>query len=247
MTEASAAEELLRELGVTDPGEIDLEAIAYHVGAEVRFAPLRGCDARIIGDADRAIITVNSSSPLTRRRFSIAHELGHWRLHRGRHLICKADEVHGKRPDTERVADRYAAQLLMPRYLFAPRVNPKALLTWKLVTELARAFSTSPVATALRLVDLGTHPAIVLCHGQKGRRWFERSPLVPDWFPKEELNAGTSAFSILFGNAPDDTQPRRDAASVWFSRPDAHLYSVMHQSIRFGNEVLTLISIADAR
>jgi hypothetical protein len=58
----SLAERLLQELGITEPKEIDLEAIAYHVGAHVRRQPLDGCEARIIGCGDRAIITVKARS-----------------------------------------------------------------------------------------------------------------------------------------------------------------------------------------
>jgi hypothetical protein len=56
------AERLLQELGVTEPGEIDLEAIAFHLGAHVRYRTLDGCEARIIGSNDTAIITVNERS-----------------------------------------------------------------------------------------------------------------------------------------------------------------------------------------
>ena len=77
------AERLLQELGITEPNEIELDAIAHHVGACVRYRPLQGCEARIIGTGDRAIITVKSDSHPRRKRFSIAHELGHWYHHRG--------------------------------------------------------------------------------------------------------------------------------------------------------------------
>ena len=72
------SELLLQDPGVTEPSEIDLEAIAYFVGARVRFRDLEGCDARIVGLGDRAVITVNKLSSYRRQRFSIAHELGHW-------------------------------------------------------------------------------------------------------------------------------------------------------------------------
>jgi Zn-dependent peptidase ImmA (M78 family) len=38
---------------------------------------LLDCDARLILQDDRAIIEVNSLFPIERRRFSIAHEIGH--------------------------------------------------------------------------------------------------------------------------------------------------------------------------
>jgi hypothetical protein len=56
------AERLLKELGITEPEEIDLEAIAFHVGARVRYRKLDGCEARIIGRGDAAVITIGKDS-----------------------------------------------------------------------------------------------------------------------------------------------------------------------------------------
>ena len=58
MTRLKPAERLLQEVGVTDPNEIDLEAIAFYLGARVRYRKLEGCEARIIGRNDAAIITI---------------------------------------------------------------------------------------------------------------------------------------------------------------------------------------------
>ena len=115
----SPAEILLQDLGVTEPSEIDLEAIAFHVNARVRYRPLDGCEARIIGRADQAIITVNQHSQHRRKRFSITHELGHWHHHRGKCLSCRVEAYRPRRTASpERTADGYAAHLLMPNYLF---------------------------------------------------------------------------------------------------------------------------------
>ena len=120
MIALTAPERLLQDLGVTDPDDIDLEAIAWTMGAEVRYRPLDGCEARILGRDDRAIITVNQRSAPRRRRFSLAHEIGHWTHHRGRCPVCRADDINRggeNRPAMEKTADRYAANLLMPPYL----------------------------------------------------------------------------------------------------------------------------------
>jgi Zn-dependent peptidase ImmA (M78 family) len=89
------AERLLQSLGVTEPNEIDLEAIAHSVNAKVRFRNLEGCEARIVGTTDAAIITIHSGSTSRRKRFSIAHELGHWHHHRGKCLACRLEEMRG--------------------------------------------------------------------------------------------------------------------------------------------------------
>ena len=89
MTAVTAAERILLALGVSDPTEIDLEAIAWSRGALVEYRPLDGCDATIVGSARKAVIAVNSRSSPERRRFSIGHELGHWHPPPGPHPVLR--------------------------------------------------------------------------------------------------------------------------------------------------------------
>ena len=88
----SHAERLLKSLGIDDPKEIDLEAIAFHVGALINYDDLKGCEASLDGYKDRAIITIRKNSIKTRQRFSIANELGHWQYHRGQAFECRIDD-----------------------------------------------------------------------------------------------------------------------------------------------------------
>ena len=39
------AEELISELGITSPTDIDVEAIAFDSGVEVKYERLMGCEA----------------------------------------------------------------------------------------------------------------------------------------------------------------------------------------------------------
>lgn len=250
MKELSAAEITLKELGVSEPSEIDLEAIAWTLGARVRYQPLDRCEARIIGHGDQAIITINSRSQPRRQRFSLAHELGHWKHHRGRLLVCRADEIgqasDGRSP-MERIADTYAADILMPSYLFQPLARTLSKLTFQSIRAFADTFDTSMTATAIRLVEKGHFPAILICHGLQGRKWFVRSPSVPDrWFPQKELHSDSYAFDILFGKNGDDTVLHKIEADAWFDRQEAARYEVREQTIRTGDEeILSLILIDD--
>ena len=45
----SAAETVLRDLGIVEPEEIDVEAIAWHLSAKVRYRSLHSCEARLVG------------------------------------------------------------------------------------------------------------------------------------------------------------------------------------------------------
>jgi hypothetical protein len=250
VTRLTPAERLLQELGITEPGEIDLEAIAFHLGARVRYRKLEGCEARIIGCNNTAIITIGKDCFDRRKRFSLAHEIGHWTRHKGQTLVCRVEEsLPQGRMSPERVANNYAADLLMPRYLFNSAARSFAKLNFKTVTDLADIFQTSRPATAIRLVENGHSPAFLVCHGSKGRKWFVRGPDVPSrWFPKDDLDSDSFAFGVLFGRVTDDTMPRKIGADAWFDRRDADRYIVHEQTMRSAaDEILTLVLLSEPR
>ena len=250
MTSLSAPERVLRELGITDPREIDLEAIAWHLGARIKRCELDGCEARIIGRRDRAIIRVNRSSRPRRQRFSIGHELGHWHYHRGQMLICRSEDIGNRQQGTarlERVADSYAADLLLPRYLFVPISRQYDEASFRTVRELGDLFEVSLSATAIRLVESRHSPAVLVCHGPEGRKWFVRSNDVPArWFPRDELDRDSFAFDLLFGQGPEERHPRLIGADAWFDRDEAQRYEIHEHSVRTADdEILTLLMLAE--
>ncbi len=78
----STAKKMLFDLGLDDPSTIDIEdLIVYHNGL-VKEAPLKNCDGRLIMKNGTSIVTVNSDIEYPqKKRFVLAHELGHILLH----------------------------------------------------------------------------------------------------------------------------------------------------------------------
>ena len=155
MTAVTAAERILLALGVSDPTEIDLEAIAWSRGALVEYRPLDGCDATIVGSARKAVIAVSRSNP-ERRRFSIGHELGHWHHHRGRILFCGSKDVENQEDDAlnpERHADTFASDLILPNYLLHPRLRKIRRITLAVAREIGDEFSASLTAVEDRSIQ----------------------------------------------------------------------------------------------
>jgi len=113
---------LLDDLGITEPEELDLRVIAQHCGATIVSKPLDGCAARIVGNEDRAIITVDSKSKIERQRFSAGHELGHWMFDRGKVSLYSCEENlflrEWSKNNPEARANRYASDLLLPLRMF---------------------------------------------------------------------------------------------------------------------------------
>lgn len=246
----SPAELALRELGITDPKQIDVEVIAWHLGAKVKYRPLKSCEARIVGRDDRAIISVDNTKTEERQRFSVGHELGHWHHHRGRCLICRSDDIGNARKgaaDPERVADGYAANLLMPWYIFNPFVGSFRSLSLGVLREAKKTFCVSLTAAGLRVIKSNRFPALLVCHTRAGRRWFRQSGQVPErWFPRLELQPESFAFDMIFGKAKEPPQPRRVSAGIWFDQPDAPRYQILEQPFALpDNEVATLLIVED--
>lgn len=110
---------------------------------------------------------VAAADPLPRRRFTAAHELGHFVLHRavmGRfradtpEMLREADDEEGEA--LEREANRFAAELLMPAEVCRARADvlrrdhdccPRGVLAYRLASELL----VSREAIRYRLQALG--------------------------------------------------------------------------------------------
>lgn len=247
------AEVILQSLGVTRPEDIDLEAIAWTQGAIVKHRPLLGCEARIIGRGDRAVISVNSRSSPQRQRFSLGHELGHWRHHRGRALFCGSGDIGLSKTfsqqELERVANKFSADLLMPGFIFDEVARSYSRLDFSTVDAIAGAFEVSRSAAAIRLIQRGHFPAFLICHGSKGRKWFFRSPQIPEhWFPRDDLDPESSAFEVQFGRKQGGKYLSKIGADAWFDRFDAARYEVREQSVPYSGDCsLTLVVIEDGR
>ena len=244
------AEELLQSLSIDDPSDIDLEAIAWHCGAKVKEQPLDGCDAQIIGTKDKAIVTINENQSPERKRFSIGHELGHWKYHRGRSFICRSDDIGNRDKkrsihDPELVADNYAADLLMPEYLFQPRAQRYNNVNFEAIRELAKCFSTSLTATAFRYIQYSSYPSMLVCHAPKEKRWkwFKVGADVPErLFLKRGLDTNSIAHKVMHSGL-EQSYPESVQADTWFDNEGADHYYVYEQSILINDGcILTLLS-----
>ena len=239
-----APEELLGELGIRQPDDIDIEAIAEHCGAAIRVAHLTGCEARIVGSGDRAIITVRDDAPATRQRFSVGHELGHWMHDRGTvAFACETEKMTGpwaSGTDCEARANRYAANLLLPASMFKPLAEGRSL-TMDTVDRLATVFKMSRTATAIRLVQYGSFPSLLVCNDIHGRKWFARGVNVPDTvWPLDTPGRNTIAYDLLRGSA--SREPVDVYADQWLERTLARTYTLREDSVVIGSGlVLSLL------
>jgi Zn-dependent peptidase ImmA (M78 family) len=254
-----AAERVLDALRIVEAKDLRLlQEIAYERGAIVREKAMRGAEARLTLVGGHAVITLSDaiSSPL-RKRFSIAHELGHLEMHRSVSSLslCSqgdidegvADRVDGNR---EQEANAFAAALLMPRRIFKA-VCQQDDPTLEAIQELAHYFYVSLTATALRYIQF-CEEATALVFSQRGSiTWFRRSREFEELGAfvevKSRLDPESLAYS-LYRNGRSSGKQRRVPAVSWLApgnyKEDA---TIMEQSWPLAgyDSILTLLWIDD--
>jgi Zn-dependent peptidase ImmA (M78 family) len=156
---------LLEDAGVLGPG-FDVRLIAKKQGAIVVEEPNENDFSGFLyrSNDSAPVIGVNSNHAPPRKRFTIAHELGHHLLHpkSGVHLDQAIVQMRDARAsagvdDEEMEANRFAAELLMPRnFLEADleALGPIHADDERAIASLARKYQVSPQAMAIRLSTL---------------------------------------------------------------------------------------------
>jgi IrrE N-terminal-like domain len=236
---ATTPEQLLEKLGIKDPRDIDINAIAYYCGATIVYERLTGCEANITGYGAKAIITVNSECRNAgRKRFSAGHELGHWMKDRGQSAFgCTDRQLDAEWSDNnpEVRANRFASDLVLPGSLFTPLAKNRPI-TIATVHDLAETFQMSLTATALKLVDLGSYPAMIVFYDGGKRRWFFRPRSVPQSFlPSLQVERGTATHKLL--SDPLATEAEEDVrADRWCQLRTADQYYIREGSFKTGDD-----------
>jgi len=250
MTPGQRADALVAEYCISDPADLDIEAISFAAGMTVEYRNLIGCEATLVGYGNQAIAMINPSSVRGRERFSIGHELGHWTMHRGRSFRCRVDDPEQNLTSSapvEKEADEFAAHLLMPSSLFVPKVKALGKPSLHDVEALGNTFGASLLATCLRLTDINTLPIVIACYSMQRRHWWKAAAHVPNrWFLKDTLDEDSFAYDLLTSGKARQTLGKQ-SADAWFKNDDADDYELLEHCIgRANGQVLVLLYLPES-
>lgn len=160
------ANELL-DNGCVKSAPIPVERLASLVGATIRYRPLDNDLSGMVqrNDDKTAIIGINSSHADVRKRFSIAHEIGHLVLHdENLHIdenVSSAVQFRNEYSslgvdDIEIEANQFAAEILMPEQMLLKDVEKyKDNSPETVIEELANLYDVSIQSMTIRLTRLG--------------------------------------------------------------------------------------------
>ena len=167
------ARQLLIDHQINEPS-VDVHSLAMALGAVIKEeASDSDVSGALFREKDQVIIGVNSSHSQYRKRFTVAHELGHFLLHddvvRIDHHYMEVAQKPGMRPIANRSqisseakdpreieANRFAAALLMPADFLERDLRERRLpLSDKEIAQLAKTYEVSVQAMSFRLINLG--------------------------------------------------------------------------------------------
>ncbi len=141
--------QVFRDLGVLYRREFHSDRFApqdwYHPLTGFEAADLAG-SGEIRRDGERLRIFYSNYLSAERRRFTIAHEMGHAILESTGPNVPR----HGK--EVERLCDMFAVELLMPKQLFLDRACGE--ISTQRILEMARHFRTSVATTGMKYAEL---------------------------------------------------------------------------------------------
>ena len=141
----------------------DPYAIAEALKVEVREETLDGPEGYVLREAGRWCAVISARAAKTRRRFTLAHELGHVLLFRAREnghaehfLRYRSSSFQpnlDQDPDEEALCNAFAQELLMPLDEFQNRVNIHTVSP-AIIVSVAREFDVSIQAAALKSLTI---------------------------------------------------------------------------------------------
>lgn len=251
-----------------DRGPVDVERLAIEYSAqtapatpihEVIDRDLKGCvGALVYSDTvprQWGIVCSTGQTP-GRRNFTIAHEFGHYLLHRdmveaeGEYeggIYCTENSVHrGEGPDIERQADQFAANLLMPlndcRRLLPARTRPD----FDVLGALATRYGVSLTAVILRWLEYTETRALMVVSNEGFAHWAKASDAAlrsgAYIATKETVFELPAVATAVTGEHNDEARSGiLRPAGCWFREP---VVEMSIRSDRYDREI-TLIHLED--
>jgi Zn-dependent peptidase ImmA (M78 family) len=142
---------------------VDLEKVASKLGLSIEFQPMDGemSGCLIRNENGGATIGINSHEHSNRQRFTLAHEIAHFILHKGESTFIDRNFYRNSKDGDsveEMEANDFAAQLLMPEEFLAKDIEDlqksEDIENGDAIQDLAKKYKVSKQALMFRLASL---------------------------------------------------------------------------------------------
>jgi len=194
------------------------------------------------------IIISDSIERITRKKFIIAHELGHWYLHEDIPVFnCMPEffkQWNKKTAAIEQEANLFAAELLMPTVPFKSFCQGK-IFSKQLIIDIADHFNVGIQAASLRFADIGSEDIMIVKSTDRRVSWTCASDNFPWGFYGSKFRVPESSITDDVFDGDTDNEMDEIEAREWFLNEhsdltDLHLYEEVIPMPKF-NSCLTFL------
>lgn len=213
------AKALLNDCGLDEITDLPMDLFVAGLDAILIEEKLNNCDGKIIFGVSKTIIKVNSSIQFKeRKRFVIAHEIGHLLMHKSMQIpedafsnfnIIAGMEKTLKNGVHELEANEFASELLMPEDLFVKEAKISKFSP-ALIKKLSERFKTTLTATVFRYLQLDIYPICLV---------FIENGIVKYWKKSDDLK-------VWLGNHTKLAPPLDSVASEYIKGNYEFLYKL---------------------
>lgn len=246
-----AAKSIISEFAINNIQDIDIRDLIYARGVILKENILKNSDGRIVFSKNNAIITINSNIEYEgRKRFTLAHELGHFELHHNINSYLNDNSAsleYYKNGHQETEANEFATELLMPSDLFLEKVKNKKISP-TLLRELAEYFQTSLTSVAFRYLSLGQHPIFIFHSFNNKMMYWKNSSnyfikvkdITKLKIPTDSVAGEFYNENTIYGKNDDVQQITKD---VWFETNQYDCNDIFYEFCIITPKYNTVISI----
>lgn len=247
-----AAKALLSKYYITTPEEIDLVGIVCAEDGLLDYKIMRGALGRVVFRNGLGLITVNSkiTNP-HRRRFVLAHELGHLVMHKESQIFFDCDarsftDWNRIRPE-ETEANQFASEILMPESDVKNFIQ-NTEVSLEQVEQISERYQVSFTAAAIRLSRVGNSPMYVVYSESGIVKWAKPSRDFPSkYIPYNVSVPEDSVAKDIYDGEPVPSTPVELPFLTWFpgsfntKYSESTIFEQCIHSSRFNNMVVSIL------
>ena len=238
---------IIEDCGIETPNQIELEKIALSRGLHVVEGPLVGADARLIRNGKKGLLRVKEGiTDIGKKRFIIAHDIGHWELHENQSqwaMFIDSDLKGYLHSPMELEATIFASHFLMPTKMFRPfclEVEPGI----EHIKRLAKEFIVTITAATIRFIEECDYSCVAVFSENGKVTWWKANNLCPRiWIEKNQpIHKYSFAWECLESNDFEIKGGDLENPRIWCDTGHQGIYE---ESLKLGHcgVILTLLWI----
>ena len=171
--------------------------------------PLEKDGYLICSEGVKLIFVSNTITNVHRKQFIIAHEIGHFMLHREQMYCCSEISIESQQRvnslSQEQQANEFASELLLPTDVLTMQL-PSEHLSFAFISNIANKYNVSVTMAAMKAVKHSrTKEEILLCYENNTIKWYStgnteiRYSQIPPRCPMElDSNSNYSNLSVYW-------------------------------------------------